>query len=114
MSPVTGTEQKAIGHYIAELRERARMTQGDLAGALKTTQSAVARIEAGKQNVSAGMLLKISRALGRDIVTLSSGALNFKIEGGRKLKGTVATNSSKNSAVGLLCAVLVNRGRTEL
>ncbi|MEJ0002098.1 MAG: UDP-N-acetylglucosamine 1-carboxyvinyltransferase [bacterium] len=39
---------------------------------------------------------------------------NFKIEGGRKLSGTIRTNASKNGAVGLLCASLLNQGTTTL
>lgn len=39
---------------------------------------------------------------------------NFEIVGGRKLKGEVAVNSSKNAAVALLMGALVNRGRTRL
>src|SRR3989338_7910442 len=39
---------------------------------------------------------------------------NFEIEGSTKLKGTVRTNASKNGSVGLLCAALLNRGRTTL
>lgn len=39
---------------------------------------------------------------------------NFKIEGGRKLHGTIRTNASKNGSVGLLCASLLNKGKTTL
>ncbi|MEK7569764.1 MAG: UDP-N-acetylglucosamine 1-carboxyvinyltransferase [Patescibacteria group bacterium] len=39
---------------------------------------------------------------------------NFEVEGGRKLSGTIRTNASKNGSVGLLCAALLNRGRTVL
>src|SRR3989344_5850234 len=39
---------------------------------------------------------------------------NFEIEGGRKLSGTIRTNASKNGSVGLLCASLLNRGKTTL
>jgi len=41
-------------------------------------------------------------------------SLNLEIEGGRKLHGTIVTNSSKNGAVGLLCASLLNKGVTTL
>jgi UDP-N-acetylglucosamine 1-carboxyvinyltransferase len=40
--------------------------------------------------------------------------LNFKIQGGKKLSGTIEVNSSKNGAVALLCASLINRGTTTL
>ena len=43
-----------------------------------------------------------------------SNIINFKIEGGKRLHGKVRINTSKNSAVGLLCASLLNRGTTTL
>ena len=103
-----------IGQQIADLRETRGMTQGELAKLLKTTQSAIARIESGKQNVSADMLKKIGRALKKNLVTLSPGSMNLAIEGGKKLRGTVVTSTSKNGAVGLLCASLMNKGKTTL
>jgi UDP-N-acetylglucosamine 1-carboxyvinyltransferase len=103
-----------IGHRIADVRETKGMTQAELAKKLKTTQSAVARIESGKQNVSADMLKRIGAALGKNLITLSPGTVNVAIEGGKKLSGTIETNTSKNGAVGLLCASLLNRGTTTL
>lgn len=103
-----------IGLRIADLRETQGMTQKELGRHLKTTQSAIARIESGKQNVSADMLKKLSLALKKNLITLSPGTMNLSIEGGIKLKGTVTTSTSKNGAVGLLCASLLNRGKTTL
>ncbi len=40
--------------------------------------------------------------------------LNLAIEGGRSLNGTIVTNASKNGAVVLLAAALLNRGRTTI
>ena len=40
--------------------------------------------------------------------------MNFIIEGGQKLHGRVETSRSKNGAVALLAASLLNRGRTTL
>lgn len=42
------------------------------------------------------------------------GEMNFIIEGGRPLSGIVETGRSKNGAVALLAASLLNRGRTTL
>lgn len=103
-----------IGARIQDMRESQGMTQATLAKILKTTQSAVARIESGKQNVSADMLKKISAALKKNLVTLSPGSMNLEITGGKKLKGTITTSTSKNGAVGLLCASLLNKGKTTL
>lgn len=41
-------------------------------------------------------------------------SLDFEIEGGRKLKGIIRTNASKNGALGLFCAALLNHGTTTL
>ena len=39
---------------------------------------------------------------------------NFEIEGGRKLSGSITTNTSKNGATHLFAAALVNKGETML
>ena len=103
-----------IGTRIADVRETLGLTQSDLAKKLKTTQSAIARIESGKQNVSADMLRRIGKALGKNLITLSPGTVNIQVKGGKKLTGTIQTNTSKNGAVGLLCASLLNKGTTTL
>lgn len=40
--------------------------------------------------------------------------MNLEIKGGKKLKGTVITNTSKNAAMGLMAASLLNKGKTLL
>jgi UDP-N-acetylglucosamine 1-carboxyvinyltransferase len=106
-------EQEKIGVFIKELRERKGMTQGALAEALGTSQSAVARMESGKQNFTTKELVKLSDALERRIVALPE-SIDFRITGGRKLSGSIATNYSKNGSVVLLCAALLNKGKTIL
>ncbi|HUQ29962.1 MAG TPA: UDP-N-acetylglucosamine 1-carboxyvinyltransferase, partial [Candidatus Paceibacterota bacterium] len=44
----------------------------------------------------------------------SSEGLHFVVEGGKPLSGSVETARSKNGAVGLLAASLLNRGTTTL
>jgi len=41
-------------------------------------------------------------------------SMDFEINGGKKLSGTIVTGFSKNGSVGLLCASLLNRGTTIL
>ena len=102
-----------IGHFIKHLREERGLTQEDLANTLKTTQSVVARIETGKQNVTIEQISKISEVLGRPILSLHN-TLDFEIEGGRKLSGSIETNTSKNGAINMLVASLANSGVTIL
>ncbi len=40
--------------------------------------------------------------------------VNIEVQGGKKLHGQIRTNTSKNGAVGLLCASLLNSGTTTL
>lgn len=107
-------EVAAIGRRIAEYREANALTQAQLAKRLKTSQSAIARMEKGEQNLSAKMLIRLGDILHEDLLVSDPPALNFRIEGGRKLAGTVVTNNSKNSAVVMLCAALLNRNTTVL
>lgn len=105
---------KEIGKLIQRLREEQNITQRALADTLGTAQSAIARIENGEQNLSTEMIEKISSVLNRDVVKVGSSALNIAIEGGHKLKGEVSTKTSKNGAVAILSASLLNRGKTTI
>ena len=49
---------------ILQLRKQKKMSQAELARKLKTTQSAVARMESGQQNFTTDTLQKIATALG--------------------------------------------------
>jgi len=107
------TEQQKIGFFIKELRERRNMTQEAFAKELETSQSAVARMEKGEQNFSTEILGKISEVLNHQIVSINE-SIDFQINGGKKLSGSITTNFSKNGSVGLLCASILNKGKTTL
>lgn len=107
------TDQKKIGYFIKSLREQRGLTQKEFAKALATSQSAVARMENGEQNMTLEQLAKISEVLDHKIVSISD-SVDFKIQGGRKLSGTIRTNYSKNGAVGLIAASLINQKTTTL
>ncbi|HEY0010498.1 MAG TPA: UDP-N-acetylglucosamine 1-carboxyvinyltransferase [Candidatus Paceibacterota bacterium] len=107
------SEQSKIGFFIRKLREEKGMTQKAFAEALATSQSAVARMESGRQNLTLGELGKISEVLERRLINLQE-SIDFRITGGRKLKGAITMNGSKNGAVNMICASLLNRGKTVL
>lgn len=107
------TEQQKIGKFIKTLRETRGITQDAFAKALGTTQSAIARMEKGEQNFTTGALEKISEILDHKVVAIND-TIDFRINGGKKLSGTIRTNYSKNGSVGLLCASLLNKGKTIL
>lgn len=104
-----------IGALIQESRQHRGFTQTQLAEALGTSQSAINRIEKGGQNISLEMIARISDVLSHDIMTINqAGKINFRVNGGRKLTGEIEVKTSKNAAVALLCASLLNRGKTTL
>lgn len=103
-----------IGAMIRTARERQNITQSDFAKKLKTSQSAIARIESGDQNMTIELLEKINKILGERVITTAASTDDFIIKGGKKLSGTVETRPSKNGALHLMCAALVNKGVTTL
>ena len=109
------TYQEVIGETIENLRNERGWTQGELAEKIGTSQSAIHRIEKGGQNVSLEMVNKLSDAFGTQILSINdSASQSYRIRGGQELHGEITINTSKNAAVGLLCAALLNSGRTVL
>ena len=56
-------EQLEIAYQILKLRKQKKISQADLAKKLGTTQSNVARMEAGQQNFTTRTLQEIAKAL---------------------------------------------------
>jgi UDP-N-acetylglucosamine 1-carboxyvinyltransferase len=112
----TAAPLREVGALIRGARKGRSMTQAQLAERVGTSQSAINRIEQGGQNLSLEMLTRISDALDQQIVSIGGAPqrAHLRVQGGRKLSGSIAVNSSKNAAVALLCASLLNRGVTRL
>lgn len=106
------TTNEKIGQLIAHIRQERGLTQAEFAKRLATSQSAVNRIEHGKQNLSLETLGRISDVLNKQLISLSGSAVNLRIEGGHELSGEITLKTSKNAAVALLCASLLNYGVT--
>jgi UDP-N-acetylglucosamine 1-carboxyvinyltransferase len=101
-----------IGRLIAQIRQERGLTQAELAQRMGTSQSAINRMEHGKQNLSLETLGRVSDVLNKQLISLSGSGVNLRIEGGHELHGEITLKTSKNAAVGLLCASLLNRGVT--
>jgi UDP-N-acetylglucosamine 1-carboxyvinyltransferase len=110
---VMESSNEKIGQLITHIRQERGLTQSEFATRLHTSQSAVNRIEHGKQNLSMETLGRISDVLNKQLISLSGGAVNLRIEGGHELHGEITLKRSKNAAVGLLCASLLNYGITK-
>lgn len=103
-----------IGNLIRDARKHRGLTQHQLAEVLGTSQSAINRIEKGQQNLSLEMIARIGAALDSEIVALGAGPTHLRITGPTTLSGSIEVKTSKNAGVALLCASLLNRGRTTL
>jgi UDP-N-acetylglucosamine 1-carboxyvinyltransferase len=112
---LTDTAMHRIGLLVRDARRHHGLTQAQLAERLGTSQSAIARIEQGGQNLTLELLGRLSEALERELFRIGpAGPTHLRVTGGTPLRGRVAVKSSKNAAVALLCAALLNRGRTTL
>lgn len=104
-----------IGTLIRDARQHSGLTQTELATQLRTSQSAVNRIEKGQQNLTLEMIARIGTALDSEIVSVgTSGPSHLRVKGGTRLSGSIDVKSSKNAGVALLCASLLNEGTTIL
>lgn len=103
-----------IGNLIRDARKHRGLTQAQLAERLATSQSAINRIEKGQQNLSLEMIARIGSALESEIVALGAGPTHLRVTGPTTLSGEIDVKTSKNAGVALLCATLLNKGRTTL
>jgi len=106
------TTNEKIGQLICRVRQDRGLTQSQFAKKLHTSQSAVNRIERGKQNLSMETLGRISDVLNKQIISIGTEGINLRVEGGHELHGEITLKTSKNAAVALLCASLLNQGVT--
>ena len=60
-------KQLEIAYQILQLRKKKKISQQKLADMIGTTQSNIARMEAGRQNFSTLTLQKIAKAFGYDL-----------------------------------------------
>jgi UDP-N-acetylglucosamine 1-carboxyvinyltransferase len=111
---VTEDYLSQIGNLIRSARHHRGWTQQQLADILNTSQSAVNRIERGHQNVTLEMLARIGEALDEQLVSIGGGPVHLRVSGPTTLAGRIEVKTSKNAGVALLCASLLNRGRTTL
>jgi UDP-N-acetylglucosamine 1-carboxyvinyltransferase len=72
-------------------------------------------MERGQQNLSLEMIARIGEALDSQIMSVGQPApTHLRLTGGQQLSGSITVKSSKNASVALLCASLLNKGRTVL
>lgn len=113
-SIATSEHLQQIGSLIRDARQHRGWTQQELATHLGTSQSAINRIERGGQNVTLETLARISESLQTPLVRFGGANPHLRVTGPTKLQGSIDVKTSKNAGVALLCASLLNQGRTTL
>jgi len=62
-----GFEEFKIGLILKQEREKSGLTQEELAKKIKTTKSAISRIENHSEDIKLSTLLKVTKALGKNL-----------------------------------------------
>ncbi len=63
----TGYQEFKIGHLLRNARQKSGMTQDELARRLRTTKSAISRIENHADDVRVSTLKRVADALGKEL-----------------------------------------------
>ena len=63
----------SLGKRIREAREQARVTQNQLAEAVRLSRTSITNIERGRQGVQVSLLVRIARTLGKNVADLIPG-----------------------------------------
>lgn len=106
-------ERGNVGGLIKDARLLHGLTLDELATGIGVTPQKLADMETGVAPASMDTLDTVAAVLesAREPVKRQT---NYRVEGERALSGSIETRSSKNAAVALLCASLLNHGKTTL
>ncbi|WP_409482837.1 UDP-N-acetylglucosamine 1-carboxyvinyltransferase [Arsenicicoccus dermatophilus] len=106
---------RRIGTLVHEARVRRGLTTRELASKVGMTEQDIEQIESGQHDLSLEVLAALGKELEAEFVSMGhSGPQHLRIEGGRRLSGSIDVRTSKNAAVATLCAALLNKGTTTL
>ncbi|MFT3874907.1 MAG: UDP-N-acetylglucosamine 1-carboxyvinyltransferase [Propioniciclava sp.] len=104
-----------IGRLVRDARLQRGLGLPQVAEALDLTNAELREIESGGGDADLATVERLAVALhDPSLAPVIRRTMHLRIKGGAKLNGSIDVRSSKNAAVALLCASLLNRGRTVL
>lgn len=112
MRDVTDISPQAIGGLLRSVRHSRGIGQDQLGQILGVEPSQIDAIEQGESKDTA-LTNRLVESL-QTKLAFPGGATHLRVKGPTKLSGSIQVRSSKNAAVALLCASLLNHGRTTL
>ena len=101
-----------IGHLIQSFRQTRNQSQEGLSSSLQIPLEDLKNIESGNLQPDSILVNQITEQL--SLPESRPKSIDFEVTGGQTLSGSIKTNYSKNGAMGLLCASLLNSGQTTL
>lgn len=111
---MTQNTATSLGRLIRDARIQRGLSPEQVADALHFDPSDLRAIETGARELDLAQVTRIAEALQDPALAPSVRTMHLRIKGPTKLSGSIDVRSSKNAAVALLCASLLNRGRTVL
>lgn len=104
-----------IGRLLRDARLQRGLSLDQVAETLEQTTADLREIESGRRQVDIDTVDRVATVLyDPALAPAFRSTMHLRIKGGAKLAGSIDVRSSKNAAVALLCASLLNRGRTVL
>ena len=104
----------SLGSLLSNVRNQRGLSKQSIAQALNVGVRAIEQIETGETEPDLTLLNRYAEALMDPAGSDKAPAMHLRISGPTKLSGSIVVRSSKNAAVALLCASLLNEGRTVL
>ncbi len=104
----------SIGSLLHDARVHKGYSRKQVAQALGLSSNAVRALEHGAEEADFDLITRYATVLGDPSLTPEGRTMHFRVKGPTTLSGSIAVRSSKNAAVALLCASLLNQGRTVL
>ncbi len=104
----------SIGGLVRDARKQRRLTQEQVAKSLGIEVSDLNAIEDGTAPLDLDKMARLASALDDPHLVPKAKTMHLRIAGPSTLSGSIKVRSSKNAAVALLCASLLNQGRTVL
>ncbi|MFP5415370.1 MAG: UDP-N-acetylglucosamine 1-carboxyvinyltransferase [Actinomycetes bacterium] len=111
---MTQSTSESIGRLIRDARMQRGLSHEQVADALSLDPGDVRAIETGARDLDLDKIARIADTLQDPSLAPRSRTMHLRIAGPTKLGGEIDVRSSKNAAVALLCASLLNKGRTVL
>ena len=111
---MTQNHSESLGRLVRDARMQRGLSPEQVATALNIDTSDLRAIEIGARELDLASITDIAATLQDPALAPSPRTMHMRIKGPTELSGSIDVRSSKNAAVALLCASLLNKGRTVL